>query len=288
MPEYLTGDELLTEAVLRANGIGPAFAVLVVEGPTDAGVFTSWVARSPAQIVVAGTRSLALSAHRQMEAAERGRIIFVVDCDGDAGHLCGSPNLVVTTHNDLEADLMMVDDLSSVITQLLAGRVSAARLEPIRQDVVRRAIAAATAVEIVRHAARNVGVSLRGHPRDLRFRRFREHRAESVEPVDVLPELIHLHNRRGGRILAADETERIERAVPGRTVAIGALSGKVLLAAAAAVLNQDFGMRPGLLAAFDEIVRASAIGDPHRREQLGVVRRVRRWEAANNIQLLAA
>ena len=71
-----------------------------------------------------GKKSLAVSAHRDMDERDRRRIIVVVDCDGDAGQLCGSPNLVITTYNDLEADLVMADRLGTVITQLLAGRTS--------------------------------------------------------------------------------------------------------------------------------------------------------------------
>jgi hypothetical protein len=288
VPEYLNGDALLTDAVLRADGVGRDYGIVIVEGPTDAGVFAAWTARSPDQIVVAGKKNLAVSAHRKMEEADRSRIIIVVDCDGNAGQLCGSPNLVVTKHNDLEADLMMVDNLSAVVKQLLAGRVSGARLEAIPDEVVRRAVSAARAVEVVRHSARNAGISLRGHPRDLRFKRFRDRRAEEVDPADALPEVLEQHNKCADRKLASEDVERIERGIPGRVVPTGALSGKVLLAAAGAILNQDFGVRGGLLGAFDEVVRASAISDAQRREQLAVVQRVRRWEAANNIQLLAA
>jgi hypothetical protein len=288
VPDYLTGDALLTDAVLRADGLGGTYGVVIVEGPTDAGVFASWAARSPEQVVVAGKKSLAVNAHRKMEQRDCSRIVVIVDCDGDAGRLCGSPNLVVTTHNDLEADLMMVDNLDAVVKQLLGGRVTPARLEAIPEEVVRRAVLAATAVEAVRHSAQNAGISLRGHPRSLRFARFRDPGAEEVDPAKALSEVVEQHNKCSDRKLSPEEVERIERGIAGRSVPMGAVSGKVLLAAAGAVLNQDFRVRGNLLGAFDEIVRASAINDARRREQLEVVQRVRRWEAANGIQLLAA
>lgn len=291
MTYYPDGAAVLNDALLRANGLRArgAYAVLIVEGPTDCSVFGSWCAASAEQVVVAGDKSRALGAHRKMEPPDRGRILVIVDCDGDAGQLCGSPNLVVTAYNDLEADLMMVDELSGVVTQLLAGRVAPERLEPIRGDVVRRAVAVATEIEAIRQTAQNVGISLRGHPRDLKFKKFREPRSETIATRDALTELLRVHHAtQGARALAASDVQRIERGIAGRVVTVEGCSGKVLLAAAAAVMHQDFRVRGAVVPAFDEIVRASVIADPRRREDLEVVKRVRRWEARNDVRLLAA
>jgi hypothetical protein len=288
VPEYANGDEVLTAALLRANALRGEYGVLIVEGPEDAGFFAPWCAKSPGQIVVA-RKSLALNAHRRMGPEEQAKIAVVVDCDGSAGQYAGvAANLIVTTHNDLEADLMLVDGLQTAVTQLLAGGVTAERLEPIREDVVRRATAAAATVEALRQGASNVGVALRGDLRKLDVARFRERRAEVVHRDAALTELLRLHARSGGRALSADEVERVKRSSDGRVVELDACNGKVLLASASAVLHQDFAVPRIRLAGFGEMVRALVGADPLRREDLGVVRRLRQWEAESAVRLLAA
>jgi hypothetical protein len=289
LPDFPSGDAVLTEAVLRADAVGSAYAVLIVEGLADKGVFGGWCVLSDVkdQVVVAGNKRLALGAHQNMSPEDRSRIVVVVDCDGDAGRLCGATtNLVVTTYNDLEADLLMLDNLRSVVAQLVGRSVSAERLPEIRESVLRRAIAAATSVEIVRHAARNVGISLKGDMRDLKFAGIREPRAEQVRVEAALDALVSLHSEKASP-LSPDQVQRIERAIPGRSVPLNSCSGKVLLAAAGAVLHQDYRVPKRLLGAFDEVVRASAVADAGRREQLGIVRRIRKWESANGVRLFA-
>jgi hypothetical protein len=287
LPEYANGDEVLTAAVLRANGLGGKHGVLIVEGPEDAGFFAPWCAKSPGQLLVARKR-LALAAHGKMGAEERTKIAVVVDCDGSAGQYAGmASNLIVTTHNDLEADLMFVDGLHAAVIQLLAGGVAAERLEPIRAEIVRRATAVATSIEALRHGASNAGIPLRGDLRKLKVARIREERAEAVDRDAALSELLRLHAASHGRTISDEEMERIKRSSDGRFVELGAVNGKVLLASASAVLQQDFSVAPVRLAGFGETVRASVGADPSRREQLGVVQRLRRWEVEHNIQLLA-
>ena len=287
MPEYANGDEVLTAAIIRANALRGGYGVLIVEGPEDAGLFASWCAKSPGQVLVARKR-LALSAHRKMSAEERAKIVVVVDCDGSAGQHAGvAPNLIVTTYNDLEADVMLVDGLRAVVIQLLAGGVDAERLEPIRQDIVRRATAVAAAIEALRQGASNAGIGLRGDMRKLDVKQFREERADTVDRDAALSQLLRLHKASRGRPISEEEIEKIKRSSDGRVVELGACNGKVLLASARAVLQQDFSVTPVRLAGFGETVRALVSADPHRREQLGVVQRLRRWEAEHNVQLLA-
>jgi hypothetical protein len=288
LSNYLNGESLLADAVLRVGGLGREYAVLIVEGPTDKAVFASWCC-SIDQIVVAGNKGLALNAHRQMTDGDREKIVVIVDCDGDPGALCGSPNLIITAHNDLEADLMMGDRLRNVIPLLVAGGVDREeRLVAIRNDVVTRAIGAATGIETVRHAARNAGVGLRGHPRELDFRQLRERGDTHVEPATALEELARVHQEASSKALSDEDLARIRQGLPGRTVALNACSGKVLIAAAAAVLHMDFGVPKRVIPAFDDVVRMAAVADAGVREHLVVVQRVRQWEARHGIRLLAA
>lgn len=290
MPDYLNGESLLADAVQRLGPLGQGRAILIVEGATDKAVFAGWCSDSVAQIVVAGGKNLALSAHRHMTDDDRCRIAVIVDCDGNAGVLCGSPNLVVTTFNDLEADLMMADRLRRVIYLLVGGGVqSDERLAAICDDVVARAIGAAKGIETVRHAARNAGIQLRGHPRDISFGRLRHRGDIDVEVEVALEELARVHALSPPRTtLTAEEIDRVQRALPGRVVPLDACSGKVLIAAAGGVLNMDFGVPKRVLGAFDDLVRTSVAVDAELREGLGVVRRLRRWEAAHGVRLLAA
>lgn len=291
MPEYLNEESVLADALQRADALArDRAAVLIVEGLTDKAVFAGWCAHSVGQIVVAGNKSRALGAHRHMRDEDRCRIAVIVDCDGSAGVLCGSPNLVVTTFNDLEADLMMADGLRQVIALLVGSDVERNdRLAAICDDVVRRAIGVAQGIEIVRHAARNAGVSLRGHPREIRFDRLRGRGDVDVDAELVLADLARVHaNERPRAALTDDQVDRIRRAIPGRTVPLNACSGKVLIAAAGGVLNMDFRVPKRVLGAFDDLVRTSVVVDADVREGLGVVQRLRRWEAAHGVRVLAA
>src|SRR4051812_7558087 len=98
MPDYGSAEELLADAELRADGLGPDFGILVVEGPDDKRLFVRHVVNS-AQIVPASGRRLLLSAYERSSPEQRTKIIFVTDCDYEVrrGNLRGGPNLVITT-----------------------------------------------------------------------------------------------------------------------------------------------------------------------------------------------
>lgn len=229
-----------------------------------------------------------MNAHRKMTDEDRRRIVVVIDCDGSAGVLSGSPNMIVTTHNDLEADLVLVDNLGRVVSQLLAGDLdSNEQLARISEQVIERATGAAVALGTVRRAASNAGVRLRFHPGQIEFSRLRAARQVDVPTPDALREVLRVHEASAKTALSEDEVRRIEQRVAGHPlVGLSECNGKDIVAAAGAVLVMDFRVPKRVLGGFDELVRASVTDAL--REELGVVRRLRRWERANGTRLLAA
>lgn len=80
--------------------------IVVVEGSTDRRALTSMLARR-ARIVPANGRDIVLGAYRALQSNPLDRCLFVADCDGNfPDDLKGLSDLIITSHRDIEADLM--------------------------------------------------------------------------------------------------------------------------------------------------------------------------------------
>src|SRR4051794_24621536 len=95
-------------------------AALIIEGAGDRKVFAP-LCCSPTQVVIAGGKTLVREAHAAMQRDDRGRFVFVVDCDQDVarGDLRGAQDLIISEKADLEGDLLALGSLEPAVVQLV-------------------------------------------------------------------------------------------------------------------------------------------------------------------------
>jgi len=100
MSQFLSGEIVLQTARMLRQGMDDRRGILVVEGATDQKLFRR-LCHDPQQILVTDGKPILLDAYTSMQRQDRGKIVFVVDCDGDVpqGTLRGAPDLVVTRYN---------------------------------------------------------------------------------------------------------------------------------------------------------------------------------------------
>ncbi|CAL8977581.1 hypothetical protein PROP_02226 [Propionicimonas sp. T2.31MG-18] len=80
--------------------------ILVVEGPSDVRALRPLV-NPGVHIQALGGKSLVVGAHQNLGSAHERRVLFLVDCDNeDNTPVKGLPNLIITSHRDLECDLL--------------------------------------------------------------------------------------------------------------------------------------------------------------------------------------
>src|SRR5262250_1578843 len=154
MALYPNADTLLADVKLRLDRFGPECGVLVVEGPDDKRLIYSRTMHRQ-QVMASGGRRILLAAHR-IAAAHLAGVVFLTDCDYEVplGRLSPSPNLIVTEHADVEADLFYNGGFEELAAQLIpaalddddeASRISAALRE--------RAVALADVLGRIRRVA---------------------------------------------------------------------------------------------------------------------------------------
>src|SRR5580658_6101375 len=107
MSFYPDAQALLSDVRLRLEALGEKSSALIVEGNDDQRLFHSWVAAT-AQVVPTGGKTLLRSALLSIREDDRGRVLFLTDCDYDvaAGTLRGGPDIVITSTCDVESDLI--------------------------------------------------------------------------------------------------------------------------------------------------------------------------------------
>lgn len=281
MTQY-TPESLLQDARLQAEALGAGRGVLIVEGETDKRLLAPrWVPIS--QVVVATNKALVLAAHGGMLESDRGRIICLVDCDDDVarGTLHGEPDLVITTHADMEADVLAHGAVRVVVAQLVAQALtSEADLDRVADDVFARAAACAIPLGRLRRAARSAGIALDFKPWDFDHERTRTRGTAEVDETAVFEEL----RRRAG--LRPEQMRRIEH--HRRTVRedYSVCNGKDVIAACAAVLRTDFRVPRRRVENLEDVVRIAGLPDEVF-ESWDVVRRVRRWEGAGGSRVFS-
>jgi hypothetical protein len=283
MAEYPTADALLADVRLRLDGLGGKAAALIVEGNDDKRIFYRRVCIE-AEIVPSGGKKLLRSALQSMLPVDKGRILFLTDCDYDVlnGTLRGGPDVVITDGCDVEADLVRLNLLEKIVVEhvprVIHSMDSAAK---VATDVKNDAETMALALGKVRIAAQPLGV-------DLGFENFNITRYwdESARKplLDKINQEFFVRLGAGGVSIAKDEWLYRISATPDDKIIC---HGKDLVSAAHMILCQRYRMDHKVTAEMLMSIMRTAIEKSHF-EEWTVVRRIRKWEDQNSRSLLNA
>lgn len=278
MSRYLSGAEVLSEARLRRNSLGPDAGVLIVEGRDDYRLIHR-VCRSSAHVLPAGEKKRVLEAAEHLRPGESNKFVLVVDCDYDvpAGALTGAPHLVITSHPDAECDMVALGVLEQIVLQVVpAAANSASELKRITQVVFVRAVALAGAVGQLRQLSRveSLGLDFKG----LRFPKTRTKGSATVNQIRLAEIVLR---RSGSRLAAKDVAGRADE-IP---CSLMTCNGHDLVESVRAILKDDFGVTNVSAANFEQLLRASA-GDPEFLEKWSVIQRIRAWQARSGRMVL--
>jgi hypothetical protein len=277
-----TAESLLQDARLQVEALGEGHGVMIVEGDADKRLLAPrWT--SVSNVVVATNKTLVMGAHAGMLEKDRGRLVCLVDCDDDVarGTLRGAPDLIITTHADMEADLVAQGAIRNVVAQVVPGALnSEQRLDDITNAVIDRSRACVIPLGRLRRAARVTGIALEFQPWDFDYESVRTRGTAEVDEALLRAEL----QRRAG--LTAQQMARIERNVPAIRSDYAVCNGKDIIAACASVLKTDYRVPRRRLDNLDDLVRLG-LGQAEF-DDWDVVRRVRRWEVEHGIRVLSS
>jgi hypothetical protein len=260
------------------EGLGDSFAILVVEGETDKNLFRR-LCCDPQQILVTDGKKLLLEAHAKLNRGDRGKIVFVADCDGETalGTLRGAPDLVITSSNDLETDLVGNDMLAAILPELLTSK---GNLVAVAKEVTARAVRVAIPIGRIRRAARFHGISLKSlNSWDIKFMDLLDEKG-SVDFDRAIGEVTK-------RASLTSRQERLIRETVGEVASnYDVCNGHDLIAAIEAVLHRHYGVTRRKLGSLDSMLRMAA--HPATCSEWDVLRRLRRWQEAHGRTLLEA
>jgi len=269
---------------LLREGLGENHAVLIVEGASDRNFYRR-IVLTPAQIVVSEGKSLLLDAYRAMKRSDRGKVLFVTDCDGDvpAGRMQPAPDLIVSQFNDVEADLIHSGILTAILPELITGAddLDEGPLAILAEEIRSQAAALAMPIGRIRRAARVEGISL-DQLNDKRWKidfiKLRDERG-SVEFEEALRQVVEL-----GALRPAQE-QRIRRTATSVAGGYQACNGHDLVFALAAVLRNDRRVPKRKVETLAELLRVAT--HPAACAGLTVVRRMARWQEQTGRLLIA-
>lgn len=276
MPEYPHAQALLEDARLRLDAYGSSAAALVVEGWDDKRVFLRHATRSQ-QILVAGGKRLLVAAREAADEDDAKRIIFFADCDYDVplGKLSPSDGFIITTHADVESDLVSLGILQHVVTEFVASAVHGDTVVDLADVIRTRAVAVASQLGRIRLAAVQMGEPVEVEKLDLK-----KFRKEHSSYVDLEKMTLAAYGTTSGFVPVTDFAAAVEVCQPNYS----ACNGHDLVRAVADVMRRDFKARH---ATEDRI--ASSVRLSLHREQLDewdVAARVRAWEDRMGRQVL--
>ncbi len=276
MPEYGNAYELLMDAELRADGLGPSFGVLIVEGPDDKRVFARHV-RDAAQILPAGGRTLLISAHQKANLDQRQKIVFVTDCDYEVrrGALRGAPDLVITSLTDMESDLLDLGLVESIVVDLVP-RALESRAACLRIASKLRLGAEAISLPLgrIRMAAKPLGVPL--DLADVKLARY----WDSKNSVMNYGKLVSAMHTKVAEVIGFDDWRKlVDRAPEDR----GMCHGKDLVRALSFLLKSEYRVESATPDLIVRMMRAN-LNEKHL-DAWDVVRRVRAWQQRHHRQV---
>ncbi len=274
MPEYPHAQALLDDARLRLDSLGPSRGILVVEGPDDKRVFSAHVLSST-QIVVSGGRTLLLAAHQVASQNDLTKIVFLTDCDFEVslGTLRPTPSLVITTHADVEADLLELGAFRSLAVELVPAALrSDEDADAVAETLRHRAMEFATTLGQLRQIAklRSTKIELG----DLKYKRVRD-AARNVNKRLLITKVGQQFSYCGLPIL------RFIAEVESMPASYSQCSGHDLVNALHFILREDYGISIERrdLARSLRMVSLNALDD------WDVVHRLRKWEDAKGVNL---
>lgn len=283
MAFYVSADALLADVRLRLEGLGEGATALVVEGYDDKRIFYDRISLT-ADVVPAGGKRLLRAGLAAISETDKGRILFLTDCDYDVfgGMLQGGPDVVITNSCDVESDLINLGILEEIVVEVIPGVVqSKGSSTRVAEDVRQCAEAISVPMGRVRMAAQPLGVDLDLENLDLGKYWDSGSRQCNIEKLNwtVCNKL-----RRAGVRLSKGEWE--QRLADTPTDAI-VCNGKDLFAAAQMIMRTQYKMSNKY--SFEIIVSMARLSlDEERFERWSVVRRIRQWEKRNSAQLLSA
>lgn len=263
---------------MRSEGLPAELGILVVEGESDRRLFRG-LCQEPKQIVVSTNKQLSLEAHERMSSKDRGRIVFLVDCDHDVsrGRLRGGADLIITKHSDLEADLIDLGVLESVVAEVVKG-VDEDNVGHVAAQVKARAVAFATPIGRIRQAARNHQINMKAmQSYEIDFGSFEGESGIAIQRV-----LVEVSRRAA---LTAHQGKRVAAEVESIQGGFVVCNGHDLVAAVEHVLRTEHGVSRAQVRSVDSMMRMGL--RPRLAEPWIVVKRLRRWEAAHERRILA-
>ncbi|NEC06151.1 hypothetical protein [Streptomyces sp. SID7909] len=264
------------DAELRADGLGDSKGVLVVEGPDDKRIFARHVS-DHAQILPAGGRRILISAHEKANAEQRGKIVFVTDCDYEVrrGSLAGAPDLIITTLTDMESDLLTLGLLESLVIELIPRALES---RATCRQIVKRLRSDAESVAIplgrLRMATLPLGIPL--HLEDLKLGRYWDNAARTMD----LGKLTRaMHTKVANKIDLSEWVKLVEETPEDS----GMCHGKDLVRAISFLLKGNY--RVDVTA--ESLARMMRSGlTSELLEGWDVIRRIRAWQATNRRYVL--
>jgi hypothetical protein len=276
--EYASGAEVLTEARLRRQGLGPEAGILIVEGRDDYRLVNR-VCISPAHVLPAGAKRKVLEAAEKLRADEDQEFVLLVDCDYDvpAGDLQGLPHLILTEHPDADTDMVGLGVLEQVVLHAVPSAAnSEEELNAVTAVVFERAVALASAVGQFRQVSRVENLML--DFKELRFRKARKKGSAEVDLLKLSRMLLH-------RVGSTEKPSDLCALAEGIPAGLMTCNGHDLIESVRNVLREDFGVQRDVVTGIDKLFRACA-GEPLFIERWSVIARIQAWQESTGRKVL--
>ncbi|MBQ1017992.1 hypothetical protein KBX71_08950 [Micromonospora sp. D93] len=268
MPDY-SAAALLSDAHLRLDGLGQEYGILVVEGPDDKRLFYGRV-RDPRQIVIASGRTLLLAAYSQAASIDRRRIIFFTDCDYEVrqGNLRGGEGLVITAGTNVESDLLELNALALIITEIAPSAIADEQVQRIADKVLEKAKSVSLPIGRMRMAAQPLGVDLSFD--DLELSKYWDKRGHSFKEAKLL-DVLEVKIKQAGHGV---DWKGLVEATPTDE---GMCNGKDTLRAARFLLHHYYKVPNHITDNLVQMMVRMSLDDSAFR-QWSVVKRIQAWE----------
>ena len=216
-----------------------------------------------------------------MRPQDHGRIVFVRDCDDDVrrGELRPAPDLIVTQHADVEADLVALGALEKVVAELVDGAAVYRDAETGNGAIGRESRGSRDPARPRPTRGIRSGIALMTDRTPSTSATFRE-----VGLADGASSQRSMGSPCVGRRPRGSTNECAPTS--NRSPSVTSLCyRKDLFAAAGAVFKSDFGGRNGAVRSMPQLVRIWMTD--RLRDEWDVVRRIRLWEVEHRMKVLA-
>jgi hypothetical protein len=281
MAFYVSAHALLSDVRLRLDGLGDKSTALIVEGFDDKRLFYHRMSAT-AEVVPSGGKRLLRAGLGAMISADKGRMLFLTDCDYDVlgGTLCGGPDVVITSSCDVESDLIGLGVLTKIVVEVVPGVVETKeRAVKVAGDVCACAQSLARPLGRIRIAAQPFGVDL--DLSNLDFAKYWD-KASRSPMVDKLHTSIFTRLRNAGVGISKSGWEDLIAETPDESIVC---NGKDLIQAAQMILRTHYKMSHKVSAdMMTSMIRLSL--DERHFEAWPVVQRIRAWEKKSGRILL--